>query len=137
MKHLFTDTNVLLDFIGRREPFAADATRLLEAAAGGYFTLHVSALSFSHIDYALRKILTPAVRLTSLTQLAQTVEIIPIGRPVIEAALTLGFTDFEDALQYAAARAVPAIAAIVTRDPKGFATGTLPVYSPAEALRLL
>ena len=128
---------MLLDFIGRREPFAADAAQLLEAAAGGHFTLYVSALSFSHIDYALRKVMAPAARLTSLAQLAQAIEVIPVDRAVIEAALTLSFADFEDAIQYCAARAVPAIEAIVTRDPKGFAAGTLPVLSPTEAVRLL
>lgn len=60
MNHFFIDSNVLLDFIGRREPFAADATRLMEAAAGGHSTLYVSALSFNHIDYALRKVIASA-----------------------------------------------------------------------------
>jgi len=69
-----------------------------------------------------------------MTQLADLVEIIPTGRPVIEAALTLGFADFEDGLQYCAARSVPAI---VTRDPKGFAAGMLPVLTTPAALARL
>ncbi len=76
-------------------------------------------------------------RLIKLLDLTKLVEIIPIDRAVIEAALTLGFADFEDAIQYCAAHAVPAIEAIVTRDLRGFAAGTLPVLSPAEAVRLL
>ena len=72
-----------------------------------------------------------------MTQLADLVEIIPTGRPVIEAALTLGFADFEDGLQYCAARSVPAIEAIVTRDPKGFAAGMLPVLTTPAALARL
>lgn len=40
-------------------------------------------------------------------------------------------------MQYAAARAVAAIETIVTRDPKGFAAGALPVLAPTEALRRL
>ena len=75
-----------------------------------------------------------AERLYKMTRLASIVEIIPLDRPVIEAAFALGFADFEDGLQYCAARAVPAIAAIVTRDPKGFAAGTLPVLTPPAAL---
>lgn len=60
-----------------------------------------------------------------------------VGRPVIEAALTLGFADFEDGLQYCAARSVPAIEAIIARNPKGFAAGALPVLTPPTALARL
>ena len=134
MKHFFVDTNVLLDFLAQREPFTAVAEQLFEAAVQARVTLHVSSLSFSHIDYTLRKVLPATERLFKMTQLSGLVEIIPIGRSVIEAALALGFADFEDGLQYCAARTVPAIEALVTRDPKGFAAGTLPVLTPPEAL---
>lgn len=137
MKSFFVDTNVLLDLLGQREPFGADAAQLLEAAVRKEVIVYVSGLSFSHIDYALRKTMPAAERLYKVTRLASIVEIIPLDRPVIEAAFTLGFADFEDGLQYCAARAVPAIAAIVTRDPKGFAAGALPVLTPPAALAAL
>ncbi len=76
-------------------------------------------------------------RLYKMARLASVLTIIPIDRTVIEAALNLGFTDFEDGLQYCAARTVPTIAAIVTRDPKGFASGTLSILTPAAALAQL
>lgn len=137
MKRFFVDTNVLLDLLGQREPFGADAARLLDAAVRRELVLHMSALSFSQIDYILRKAMPVAERLYKMTRLASIVEIIPIGRPVIEAALQLGFADFEDGLQYYAARTVPAIAGIATRDLKGFAAGALPVLSPPEGLAQL
>jgi len=134
MRHFFIDTNVLLDFLAQREPFTAVATQLFESVGYGRATLYASGLSFSHIDYVLRKALLPAERLAKLTQLSSLVEIISIGRPVIEATLLLGFADFEDGLQYCAARSVPAI---VTRDPKGFAAGMLPVLTTPAALARL
>lgn len=134
MKHYFVDTNVLLDFVLLRNGFGAAAQQLFEASATNQVLLYASALSFSHVYYTLRKTNTAAERRASLTQLAEAVEIIPVGRPVIEAALTLGFADFEDGLQYCAARSVPAIEAIVTRDPRGFAAGALPVLTPPAAL---
>lgn len=137
MKHLFVDTNVLLDFLAQREPFTSEAKRLFEAAIQTQATLYASGLSFSHIDYTLRKVLPAAERLANMSSLAELAEIIPVGRPVIAAALILGFADFEDGLQYCAARSVPAIEAIVTRDPKGFAAGALPVLTPPAALARL
>ena len=137
MNHFFVDTNVLLDFLAQRDPFTLAAEQLFEAVVQGKVTLYASGLSFSHIDYALRKVLAAPERLAKMTQLAGLVEIIPVGRPVIEATLTLGFADFEDGLQYCAARTVPAIEAIVTRDPKGFAAGARPVLTPPAALAQL
>ncbi len=99
--------------------------------------LYASGLSFSHLYHPVRKTNSAAERRLALSELAELVEIIPVGRPVIEAALALGFADFEDGLQYYAARTVPAIEAIVTRAPKGFANGTLPVLTPPAALERL
>lgn len=137
MRHLFLDTNVLLDFILKRDSFGPAAHQLFLAAEADEVVLYAAALSFSHIYYTLRKTNPPAERILVLTALANSVNIIPLTRPVVEAALTLGFPDFEDGLQYCAARLVPAIEAIVTRDPKGFAAGTLPVLLPLEALARL
>jgi predicted nucleic acid-binding protein len=124
----------LLDFLLRRDGFGPAALRLFAASDAGLVKLYASGLSFSHIYYTMRKTNLASERLAALQELADLVEIIPIGRPVIEAALVLGFADFEDGLQYCAARSVPAIEAIVTRDPKGFAAGALPVLTPPAAL---
>lgn len=137
MKQYFIDTNVLLDFLLRRDTFGPDALRLFAAGDAGLIKLYASGLAFSHIYYTMRKVSPAAERRLALLELAELVEIIPVGRSVIEAALALGFADFEDGLQYCAARTVPALAAIVTRDPKGFAAGAMPVLSPPEALAQL
>lgn len=137
MRRYFVDTNVLLDFVLLRDDFGAVAQQLFEAGAVGQVVLYASGLSFSHIYYTMRKTNSAAERLAALTTLAKLIEIIPVGHPVIEAALILGFADFEDGLQYCAARTVPALEAIIIRDPKGFAAGALPVLTPPEALARL
>ncbi len=45
-------------------------------------------------------------------------------------------TDFEDAVVHEAGKNVK-VEAIVTRNPKDFKKGTLPVYSPEELLKKL
>ena len=137
MKHLFLDTNVVVDFLGQREPFVASVIALFQLAEKEKVTLHVSSLSFSHVHYLLRKTVGSAEARSLLLDLAATVAIAPVDSGTMNKALRAGFADFEDAIQYCAARAVPAIEAIVTRDPRGFAAGTLPVLSPIEAVRLL
>lgn len=137
MKHYFLDTNTLLNFLLRRDGFDSDALQLLKASEDERARFYVSGLVFSQLYYTLRKTNTATERISALQELAGPVEIIPVGRPVIETALALGFADFEDDLQYCAARTVPTIEAIITRDPKGFAAGALPVLTPPEALARL
>ena len=52
--------------------------------------------------------------------------------PVLNAALALGWTDFEDAVTAAAARRAKCDA-IVTRNPRDFKSAAVRVLAPAEA----
>lgn len=99
--------------------------------------LYVSSLSFSHLVYILRKIVGPETTRSLLLDIAEIVTIVTVDSRNVRDALHLSFTDFEDALQHfaACAEAEPALEALVTRDPKGFATSHLAVLSPTEVLR--
>ncbi len=87
----------------------------------------------------LRKVVGSSQARNLLIEIADIVTIIAVDSRNVDDALRSSLTDFEDALQYFAVLAEdePAIEAIVTRDPKGFASGTLPVLTPLEALTRL
>lgn len=137
MKHLFLDTNVVLDFLVRREPFAAPAADLFQLADERRIWFYVSSLSFSHLFYILRKIVGPETTRSLLPDISEVVTIVAVDSRNVRDALHSSFADFEDALQHyaACAEAEPAMEALVTRDPKGFAASQISVLSPAEALR--
>ena len=137
MRHFFLDTNVVFDYLGRREPNGAAAVALFQAAYDGRATLHVASLSFSHVFYTLRKQFGPMPAREALRKLAKLVRVVAVDAAVVEAALASDFADVEDAMQYFAALAVPGLTAIVTGDPKGFKVGELLIVSPLEAQRLL
>lgn len=137
MRHFFLDTNVVFDYLGRREPNGAAAVALFQAAYDGRATLHVASLSFSHVFYTLRKQFGPLPAQEALRKLAKLVRVVAVDAAVVEAALASDFADVEDAMQYFAALAVPKLTAIVTGDPKGFKAGELLMVSPLEAQQLL
>ena len=137
MKHFFLDTNIIIDLLAKRLPFAPAAMQLFEAAAKKQVTLYVSSLSFANVHYTLRKATSPAISLDLLQELAGLVRIIAIDESVVRQALATPNPDFEDALQYFSAQAVTAIELIVTRDPKGFSTSNLPTATAAEAVAKL
>ena len=134
MKHYLLDTNVLVDYLLYREPFGADATELLQAGVTGEARFYVVSLAFSHLEYIMRKQPSVVPVRQQLLQLAQLVETLAVVAAIIRRALTSDFKDFEDGIQYFTAVSQPVIAAIITRDPKGFRAGALPVLSPAQAL---
>lgn len=129
MRVLF-DTNVLLDALLAREPCLADAAFLLAAIESGQIQGFVSATAITDVYYIVeRHTRNPEIALQAIIQLLKLMEICPIDRPVLETALALGLTDFEDAIQVAAALTF-GLQSIVTRDTTGFHGSPIPVINP-------
>jgi len=135
MRVLF-DTNVVLDLLLDREPFAGDAERLLSLADAAVLDGVLCADALTTVDYVVAKALGRARSRRLLDELLRICAIVPIDRAVLESALRLDLPDFEDAVVHQAARACEA-AAIVTRDTAGFARGTIPALDPQELLSVL
>ena len=118
MRHFFLDTNVVFDYLGRREPNGAAAVALFQAAYEGKATLYVASLTYSHVFYTLWKQLGAQVAREALRKLAQLGKVVAVDATTVQEALDSSFTDLEDAMQHFAAAAQPEIEAIVTGDPK-------------------
>lgn len=71
------------------------------------------------------------VAIGGLRRLLKIFEVLPVDRKDISLAVSLGWKDFEDSVQYAVARR-RRIACILTRDKNGFALSGIPVLSPDE-----
>lgn len=133
MDRLFVDTNVLLDVIERRPAFVADSLRVIALAKPGRARLAVSPLSLSDITYILRKG-DHARILRFFRQLRETVGIAGLTAAEVDRALASGMTDFEDALQWQAARSWKATH-FITRNSSDFPGGTeIAVMAPQEYL---
>lgn len=132
MRLLF-DTNVLLDVLLEREPFAEPAAALLSEVESGKLSGFVCATTVTTIHYLATKVVGRARAKSEIRKLLSIVEVAGVNRGVLEEALESKVEDFEDAVLCAAARQASA-QAVVTRDPRGFKGSVLPVYSPQEAL---
>ena len=130
------DTDVVLDYWLEREPFAQPASQLLELNAQGVFDAYISGITPVNIFYIARKSLAHERLRQAIDDLLLTMRVCPITHEVLNQALTLPFTDYEDAVQHAAA-AASKLDAIVTRNLKDYGNATLPVFSPADFLNQL
>lgn len=131
---LFLDTDVVLDHLADRQPFAEHAHRLLALAELQRVEVYVSALTFSHLHYLLRKGRTRTETVALLAKLKRLVRIASVGEVEIQGALGSGFTDFEDAIQHFAALSEGGVIAIITRNGDDYAASQLPVMSSDEYL---
>lgn len=137
MKHFFLDTNVVIDFLAGREPFATDAAYLFDAAVAGTCKIHVCALSFNNIWYVLSQTLKDTRTIGLLKELEKMTLIAPVTQKIIKKALEAKFKDFEDAVQYFCALDLDVVDALVTRNAKDFKNSELPIMSAAEAVAFL
>jgi predicted nucleic acid-binding protein len=137
MKNVFLDANVVIDYLGAREPFSTEAALLFEQGEKAKINIFVSAVSFNVIYYVLRQKMGHKSTIDVLDRLAELVRIVGTSSEIITQAISSGNSDFEDAIQYYSALSNRKIDAIITRDPKGYKKSELPVLSPLEALKVI
>ncbi len=137
MKHIFLDTNVLIDFLADRKPFSLEAAKLFNYSFKKKVTIYVAAVSYNNIYYILRQSCTHSETIKILNELQEWTEAIDVSKDVIRKALKSEFKDFEDAIQYNCAKTLNKIDCIVTRDTKDFKTSSIPTMTPKEALTMI
>lgn len=135
MRVLF-DTNIFLDLLMDRAPFAEAAVELFSRVEEGTIIGYVCSTSITTIYYIASKTIGTVRAQEEVKKLLNLFEVAPVNRAVLESALTAGFADFEDAVIYAAACQVD-VEAIVTRNQKDFKKSKLSVYSSAELVKIL
>jgi predicted nucleic acid-binding protein len=131
---IFLDTDVALDHLADRQPFAEYAHRIFALAETGELTVCVSSLSFSNLYYILRKPKGHQDALILLGKLKRLVRVSTVSESEIQSALAANFKDFEDAIQHFAAKAEGGVSAIVTRNKSDYSASELPVLGPDEFL---
>ena len=131
---IFIDTNVFLDFIERRPVGVKEAHAIFRLAANHCIDMQVSDLSIANIKYSTRKKI-PLQEFYKIMKLSRELySIVPVGEQAVDRALAIEAKDFEDALQYFAAKQANADC-IVTRNVKDFAfADTVEVLEPHDFL---
>lgn len=137
MKHLFLDTNVLIDFLANRKPFALDAAALFDYSLKKKVTLYIATVSNNNIYYILRQSCSHVETIKILSELHEWTEAIDVTKDIIQKAIHAEFKDFEVAIQYFSAKSVQKIDCIVTRDTKDFKKSTIPVMTPKESRTMI
>lgn len=135
MTRLFLDTNIVIDVLGRREPFCNDALQLFTLAYNKQVQLIVSPMTYATTAYTLRKHGPEGVK-KLLYNFRQLSHVATTNERIIDDSLASQFEDFEDAMQYYAALKAKADI-IITRNGKDFKNSRIPVMTAAEYIASL
>lgn len=131
---LLVDTNVLVDFLGNRQPFAKKAELLMVAGKVGEFELWASSSQITDLIYILsnggKSEHMPEVA-AAIDGLLDFVNLFAPSKNEVRAALRMNWEDPEDALLYAIAQKIEAHA-IISRNTKDFEENLIPVYDCEE-----
>jgi len=131
---LFLDANVVLDVLAAREPYLKASAQILGLVERGKVKGFIAAHSVTTIHYLLSKHLTRKRAQAAIAQLLNVLQVASVDHAVILQALSLGWPDFEDAVQAAAALNVKATV-LITRNPRDFKTLPIEVLTPEEWLQ--
>lgn len=132
------DANVILDYIGSREPFYREAYKIMDLCyhkeVDGYIAFH----SVSIIWYILRKFIpNDSERRLWLKRVLEIIRVIGTSHEEVIKAIDMDeFKDFEDCLQNKCAETINA-RYIVTNNVKDFGESTIPAITPAEFCQLM
>jgi predicted nucleic acid-binding protein len=127
------DSDVLLDVGLEREPWVEDASRLFDLAQSAVLTGFVSWHSVANVHYIAKRAGAPDTR-SFIGDFLDFMLIASVGHADMLFALEQDMSDFEDAMQVAAAIACRATR-IVTRNTRDFAGSMVPAVTPAELLK--
>ena len=133
MKHVFLDTDIVLDLLQKRQPFAEPAARLFSQIEQKKLRASLSPLTVANTYYVLRRGTSSREALRSLRLFLNLVAVIPMTQKTVDLALLSGFRDFEDALQYYTALD-QGLEVLLTRNKKDYKNASIPIMTAAEFL---
>lgn len=131
------DTNILIDYISKREPYFEAANSILMLCANEEIGGCIAAHSVMNSIYITRKEYTLEERRKILIGLCKILDVVGIDRgKIINALNNDDFSDIEDCLQMECAKAFT-VDYIVTRNIKDFEKSVIPAILPDKFLEII
>jgi predicted nucleic acid-binding protein len=132
---LLLDTNVLLDVILRRAPWADDAARVLDMVARGVARGFVASHVIITVHYIVEREVDRETAALAVADLLEALEVVALESIDYHRALAMQLTDFEDAVLAAACLRIGGDC-LVARNERDFVAVAVTTRTPAEVVAL-
>lgn len=133
MKTVFADSDVIIDFLTKRNPFFEEIKAVFQLAAEKKLTINVSSVTVVNANYIIEKAESSDRAMLKIESLLKLARVLDVGETTIMKALKSGFSDFEDAVQNSCA-IESKIDILITRNVKDYRKSELSVMTPREFL---
>jgi predicted nucleic acid-binding protein len=133
---LLVDTNVVLDVILERAPWAGDATALFDVVARGQAPAFIADHTVTTVHDIVERERDRRTATTAVGDLLTLFPVVPLDTADFQRALALRLRDYEDAVQAVASLRIGADF-LVTRNPKDFRGAPVTPRAPGEVLALI
>jgi predicted nucleic acid-binding protein len=130
---LFFDTNILLDIALVRQPFYGDSQASVLRGESLGADMFVAWHSMATLFYFVRKQCKPDIATQMIKDVYLWASVARVSHLDAVSALAIGITDYEDALQAAAAEAENCDI-VITRNTNDFSSSPVPAVTPSEFL---
>lgn len=134
VEKVFADTNIVLDWLGKRAPFYEYARNLFLKAESKEIEVLLSTMSIVTIGYLLRREVSEEETRKALSGIRAIASVCHSGAAELDLAILSHFRDFEDAFQYFTAKNNQATV-FITRNVKDFKHADIPVMTAEEYLK--
>jgi predicted nucleic acid-binding protein len=136
MPTLLVDTNVILDVILKRAPWAEEGVLILDAVARGAARGFVAGHAVTTVHCIVEREVGLAAANTAVSDLLQLLTVVALDGADFQRALALGLKDYEDAVQVAAYLKIGAHY-LVTRNARDYRGAPVTVQSSGEVLAVI
>ncbi len=130
---LLIDANIILDVLCDRTEFIKDSSLVWKMCEVGQAKGYISTLTYANLMCIMRKQLSPTQMEDIYHRLELIFEFAPFNNSILENAVKMCWSDFEDAVQSATASSIHADY-IITRNIKDFKQSKIMALTPAEFL---
>jgi predicted nucleic acid-binding protein len=129
VKAILVDTDVILDVLAKRDPFFASSASLWAEVEVGHARAYLAAHTVTTIFYLVGKARGKEFARSCISDLLSIFRIAPVKESTLRLALESQIADFEDAVQYGAAKEVGA-EFIISRNVGHYKKSEVPATTP-------
>jgi predicted nucleic acid-binding protein len=134
MNEIFIDSDIILDLLLKRDPFFSTAANLFSNIEEGTVKAYTSPIVITNIYYISAKLRNKRIALESIKKILSLLNIASVDEKTILLAAASEFSDFEDAIQYYAAKS-QGIHYFITRNKSHYRIADITVCTAEEYIK--
>ncbi|MBN2411484.1 PIN domain-containing protein [candidate division KSB1 bacterium] len=135
MTNIFVDSDIILDLLLKREPYYLPAAHLFSLVEKRKIVACTTPVVMANIHYISARLTDKKLALDNIRKLLSLLKITPVDEKTLLLAIDFRFTDFEDAVQYYAAKS-RGISCFITRNKSDYKVTDMTICTAAEYLKI-